>query len=158
MCDNPFVVLDFEYTPMEHVIIVTKLVHWNQVLIWGLCELSISGAVLTHVFKFKEGGLDLIRHNIYFLLDNTILLFAIHKFNPNPILVNINCCNPSLGFTTKARACESAGQEWSPRVTFHTPGSVGECEGMNPTLPSELSLCELESWWTFEPSEGNYRG
>jgi hypothetical protein len=33
-------------------------------------------------------------------------------------------------------------------VTFHAPESVGKCEGMNPTLPSELSLWESESRWT----------
>jgi hypothetical protein len=39
------------------------------------------------------------------------------------------CHNLSLG--TKARAYKGAGQEWNLRVTFHAPGSVGECEGMN---------------------------
>jgi hypothetical protein len=33
---------------------------------------------------------------------------------------------------TKVRA------NWSPRVTFHAPRSVGECEGINPTLPSAI--------------------
>ncbi len=44
-------------------------------------------------------------------------------------------CNPNLGFVSKARACKSASQEWIPRLIFHTPGSVGECEGMNPYTP-----------------------
>ncbi len=34
------------------------------------------------------------------------------------------------------RAYEGASQEWSLGVTFHVPKSVGECEGMNPTLPT----------------------
>jgi hypothetical protein len=59
---------------------------------------------------------------------------------------------------TKARVCKGAGQEGSPGVTFHTPGNVGECEGMNPTLPSVLPLWELEFWWTLESSESNWRG
>jgi hypothetical protein len=42
------------------------------------------------------------------------------------------CRNLSFGVTTKARACKGAGQEWSPGVTFHVLGNVGECEGMNP--------------------------
>jgi hypothetical protein len=43
------------------------------------------------------------------------------------------CCrNPSLGLTTKVKACKVAGQEGSPGVTPHAPGSVGKCEGMNP--------------------------
>ncbi len=36
---------------------------------------------------------------------------------------------------TKARAYKSAGQEGSSKVTSHVPGSVGECEGMNPHTP-----------------------
>ncbi len=42
------------------------------------------------------------------------------------------CHNPSLGFITKARACNGASQEKSPGITSHAPGSVKECEGMNP--------------------------
>jgi hypothetical protein len=68
------------------------------------------------------------------------------------------CYNPSFGLATKARACKGVGKKWSPGITFHAPGSVGECEGMNPTLPSELPLWELESRWTLESSKGNYKG
>ncbi len=42
------------------------------------------------------------------------------------------CRNPSLGLTTKARACKSVGQEGSLGFTFHALGSAKECEGMNP--------------------------
>jgi len=45
------------------------------------------------------------------------------------------CRNPSLGFATKARACEGVGQKGSPRVIFHAPGSLKECEGMNFHIP-----------------------
>ncbi len=48
------------------------------------------------------------------------------------IVFKTDCCNPNFGLTTKARACEGASQA---RVTFHAPGSVGECEGMNPHNP-----------------------
>ncbi len=76
------------------------------------------------------------------------------------------CCNPSLGFVTKARACKGAGQEGSPRVTYHAPVSVRECEGMKShtpkvvalTLPSELPLWEWESRWTSEFLEKNCKG
>jgi hypothetical protein len=47
-------------------------------------------------------------------------------------------------------------------VTFHAPENVGECEGMNPTLPSELpselSLWELKSQWTLDFLKGDCRG
>jgi hypothetical protein len=46
-----------------------------------------------------------------------------------------SCRNLSFELTTKTRACKGAGQEGSLEVTFHAPGSVGECEGMNPHIP-----------------------
>ncbi len=48
---------------------------------------------------------------------------------------NTLCHNPSLGLATKARACKGVGQERSPRITFHAPGSAKECKGMNPHTP-----------------------
>jgi hypothetical protein len=45
------------------------------------------------------------------------------------------CHNPSLGLTTKARACKGASQEVSMGVTSHAPESVGKCEGMNLHTP-----------------------
>jgi hypothetical protein len=48
---------------------------------------------------------------------------------------NVECIcyrNPSLRFMTKVRACKGGGREWNLGVTFHAPGVVGECEGMNP--------------------------
>jgi hypothetical protein len=45
------------------------------------------------------------------------------------------CRNPNLEFTTNTRACKGVGQEGSPRVTFHAPMNVGECEGMNLHTP-----------------------
>jgi hypothetical protein len=49
--------------------------------------------------------------------------------------VETNCYNPSFGAVTRARDCNGTGQEYSPRVTFHAPWNVGECEGMNPHIP-----------------------
>jgi hypothetical protein len=50
-------------------------------------------------------------------------------------LIILACRNPSFEFTTKARACKGASQEWSLGITFHAPGNVGECEGMNLHIP-----------------------
>jgi hypothetical protein len=50
-------------------------------------------------------------------------------------LSDLKCHNPSLGFAINARVCKGAGQEWSLKITFHAPGSVRECEGMNPHIP-----------------------
>jgi hypothetical protein len=43
----------------------------------------------------------------------------------------------------RPRVCKGVGQEGSPGVTSHAPGSVGECEGINLHLPSEL---HFRSW------------
>jgi hypothetical protein len=48
---------------------------------------------------------------------------------------DFHCRNPSLGLAIKAKACKGVGQEGSLGVTSHAPGSVGECEGMNPHTP-----------------------
>jgi len=61
---------------------------------------------------------------------------------PLPTIINLQFqihsrwgyCNPSPGFSTKARACKRMNQMWSLGVTFHAPRSVGECEGMNPHI------------------------
>jgi hypothetical protein len=45
------------------------------------------------------------------------------------------CRNLNLGFATKAKVGKGAGQEGSSKVTSHAPGSVGECEGINPHTP-----------------------
>jgi hypothetical protein len=42
---------------------------------------------------------------------------------------------PNFGFTTKARASKGAGREGSPGVTFHVPGSVRRCKGINIHTP-----------------------
>jgi hypothetical protein len=66
--------------------------------------------------------------------------------------------NPSIRLMTKTRACKGGGQKWSSGVTFHVLESVGKCEGMNPIIPNELPLWELEFRWTSKFSEGNCRG
>jgi hypothetical protein len=66
--------------------------------------------------------------------------------------------NPSLGLTTKARACKVVGQERSPWVKFHAPESAKECEGMNHHTPKWIPCWELKSWWTPESSKWDCRG
>jgi len=51
------------------------------------------------------------------------------------LFTGVDCCNPSLGFTTETRAYENVGQEGSPGITFHVPGSARKCEGMNLHTP-----------------------
>jgi hypothetical protein len=67
--------------------------------------------------------------------------------------------NPSLGFTTKARACKNVGQEGSPRVTSHAPGSAKECEGMNPHTPKGAHTLgvgvSMDSWIFRERLQGS---
>jgi hypothetical protein len=54
------------------------------------------------------------------------------------------CHNLNLGLVTKAKVDKGVGQEWSLGVTSHAPRSVGKCEGMNPTLPSEFDSRPLK--------------
>jgi hypothetical protein len=79
--------------------------------------------------------------NLPLLLDLTICMHVTLK---GP------CHDINLGFMTKARACKGAGWEWSPRITFYAPKSVGECEGMNPHTPKWASTLwvgvSMDSW------------
>jgi len=45
------------------------------------------------------------------------------------------CRNPNFELATKARVCKGSGPGGSLGVTFHTPGSVRECEGINVHTP-----------------------
>ncbi len=55
--------------------------------------------------------------------------------NQSQVNIQAYCRNPSLELVTKARACKNEGQQGSPGVTCHAPGSAKECEGMNPHTP-----------------------
>jgi hypothetical protein len=91
------------------------------------------------------------------------------------------CRNPSLGLVTKAKGLQGCGSKGSPGakakrpqgcgpkgspgVTSHTPRNVRKCEGVwgsvrewTLTLPRQLSLWEIESRWTPETSESDFRG
>jgi hypothetical protein len=45
------------------------------------------------------------------------------------------CYNPRFGLTTKAKACEGAGQERSLGVTFCVLEIIEKSEGMNHHIP-----------------------
>jgi len=45
------------------------------------------------------------------------------------------CRNPSFGLVTKAKGLQRCELRGSPGVTWHTPESVGKCEGVNPHTP-----------------------
>ncbi len=77
-------------------------------------------------------------HNVKAILCKTMSWTQLIGFGGNFLCLPslpINYCNFSLGLTTKIRACEGVGQEWSPGVTFHAPGNVGMCEEMNFRTP-----------------------
>jgi hypothetical protein len=54
----------------------------------------------------------------------------------------LNYLNPSFGRVTKAKGLQGCGSRESPRVTSHTPGSVGKCEGVNPHTPKATPTLE----------------
>jgi hypothetical protein len=75
------------------------------------------------------------------------------------LLISFLCChNPSLGLANKARACEGASQKWSPGVTFHAPGNVGECEGMNLHTPKWVPTLGVGVPMASESLESNCKG
>jgi hypothetical protein len=61
-----------------------------------------------------------------------------------------NCHNPSLGLTTKARACKVVGQEGGP--------GVWESMRMDIQTPKWAPFWELESRWALEFLERNCKG
>jgi hypothetical protein len=69
--------------------------------------------------------------------------YKYNKIEPFKLYNHLGLCrNLSFGLVTKAKACDGAGQERSPGVTFHASGSVGECERINlhtrPSTPEVL--------------------
>jgi hypothetical protein len=68
------------------------------------------------------------------------------------------CRNPSLGLATEARACKVAGQEGTPRGTLQLLGVPKSVREWTLTFSSELPCWELESQWTLESSECDYKG
>ncbi len=83
------------------------------------------------LFCNTQVGLVVIILSHLFHLCNTLWTYWQYNIQPNS--------HPSLGLATKARACKSARQEGSSGVTFHVPGSVGECERMNTHIPKRAS-------------------
>jgi hypothetical protein len=89
------------------------------------------------LFCYRENEMQNLGYHFCQIFENVMpILKPIVSFTSINLCIFYNYCrNPSLGFMTKARVYKGAGQEWSPGVTFHAPGSVRECEGMNPHTP-----------------------
>jgi hypothetical protein len=68
------------------------------------------------------------------------------------ILWELHVATLILGSEPKQGACNGAGQEGSLGITSRTPGSVKECEGMNPHTPKWTPI------WTSEFLEDDCRG
>jgi len=67
------------------------------------------------------------------------------------------CRNSSFGLVTKARVYKVASQEGSWELHNVLP-KVWEGVRMNPHTPREFHFGDLESRWTLEFSEGDYKG
>jgi hypothetical protein len=135
--------------PHTHVIHLQFIIVNNWIYLWIIDK---------HPCNFRFASLDHIdtltikNKNLWFLK------LISHAWKPSQnggsLLYPYQCTycrNPSLGLTTKVMACKGVGQEWSPGVTFHVFGSVGVWESVREwtsTLPNELPLWELESWWS----------
>jgi hypothetical protein len=111
---------------------------WREHILSSHCDTHC-----TNYSKYKRYLFKYVKHfnsTCTFGRLQSLTQFWVILLKWHPDLGYIMCRNPNLGLTTKARACEGASQEWSSRITFHILGSVGECEGMTSTLPSELPL------------------
>jgi hypothetical protein len=82
-------------------------------------------------------------------IDHLILRFnQFHAPNTN---IKIKCRNPSLGLMTKARGCNVASQEEALEWRKVWGNAPSHSQGNS-------HFGELESRWTFEFSEHNFRG
>jgi hypothetical protein len=66
--------------------------------------------------------------------------------------------NPRFGFMPKTRAYKGASQEWTRESHFMLLGVQESVREWTLTLASGLPLGELESQWTLEFSEGDFKG
>jgi hypothetical protein len=72
---------------------------------------------------------------------------------------DIGCCNPNLGFATKAKGLARGRNKWETREThLILPGVQESVREWTLTLPRQLPLGELESRWTPEFSWNDFRG
>ncbi len=119
---------------MEQIIMVTKLVHWNQVSIWRLCIMVSKGYFQT--WWFAPYRIQ------YYLHNNTILLITIDKFDPNPMFVNINKLKPYM-FT----------KDTTLQVVLVKPSDLITYEHVQTKEPEPLLLVEREEFQLveFEP-------
>jgi hypothetical protein len=90
--------------------------------------------------------------------DISMAFATLDKNKKSMIHFMISVTTLALGSRPRQKLERVQAKKGSPRITSHVPGSVRECEGMNPQLPSELPLWELEPQWTFESSKNDYRG
>jgi hypothetical protein len=74
---------------VELVIMISKSVHWNQILIKRLCLMVYKEVVKAHSFKFLKWRFGPYRIQ-YYLPNNVILFMIIYKFDLNLVLININ--------------------------------------------------------------------
>jgi hypothetical protein len=118
----------------------------------------------THTFKFTQTKLSSLEH-VFLAFAHTfgiqILIQTFFKLLWKPDNIKkkyfiqapfqqtwrqwVECRNPNLGLTTKARGCKVAGEERHPIATSHVPGSAKSVREWNLTPISELPCWELKS-------------
>jgi len=72
--------------------------------------------------------------------------------------LHVFCYKPNFGLATKAKVYKGANQQWSLRVTFHVPGSVKKCEGMNPHTPKWVPTLGVGVSMDFRNFKGQLQG
>jgi len=111
-------------------------IHWE---LQEHCMAQIWGSKRTHwEYAWLEPCYQIFLNKLFRLrwVETKSLVHNDVKWDNNNLKKMIqNYHNINLKLATKARACEGEGQEGSPGVTFHAPGSARECEGINSHTP-----------------------
>jgi hypothetical protein len=81
-----------------------------------------------------------------------------HGGCPSKILKDLGCRIPSLGFTTKVKACKGVGQKWTQESHFMFSGMWKSMKEWTHTFSSGFPFWELEFWCILESLEGDCRG
>jgi len=66
---------------------------------------------------------------------HTLRVLGLKSFKLSTQHKKKQCHDSSFRLVTRARGCKVTGQEGSPGVMPHAPGSARECEGIGPHTP-----------------------
>jgi hypothetical protein len=131
--------------------------------IFGKCCWKVFGGIAILTDHTNTNLIGIIDETSGSKIGSIGLLTCLTKLKPIDVInltswFDQTCHNPTFGLTTNAKVGEGVGQEWTCESHFMFPRVQESVREWTLALPSELSLWELESQWTLESSESNFRG